>query len=350
MAGKSFTAEGTGIATDCKAAAFLERSSVRSVTRVLHALVFAAALALAPLANAQEGFPSKPIRVVVPYPAGGTADTLPRLLGPRLTALLGQPLVIENRPGASANLGAEIVAKADPDGYTLLVAAPHLFTTNAVLYKLAFDPAALTPVTIIAAYPNNLLAHPRVPFATVKDLIAYARAHPGQLNYASQGNSTSTHLTGELLKLMAGIDMVHVPYKGSAPALTDLIGGQVDVMFDNLIATMQYIKSGRLRVLGVGSPKRLPVLPSVPAIAETLPGFASETWMAIAAPPKTPPAIAEKLAAAVAEALKSPDIARQLADLNAEPVGGTPAQMAATIREDSARWIGVVRAAHVTVD
>lgn len=308
------------------------------------------ALALGQIAFAQDAFPSKPIRIIVPYPPGGAADSLPRLIGERLSANLGQPVIFENRPGAGANLGAEVVFRAEPDGHTLLVAAPHVFTTNAIIYKLSFDPAALAPISIIAAYPNILLSNPKAPFANLKELIAYAKANPGKLNYASQGNSTSSHLTGEMLKIMAGVNMVHVPYKGSGPALTDLIGGQVDLMFDNLFATMQYIKTGRLRILGVGSTKRLSALPDVPAIAEVLPGFVSETWMAMAAPPKTPSAITAKISAAVAEAVRAPDVSKRLIDLNLDPVGNTPAQMAEIVRQDTERWVGVVRTANVKAD
>ena len=308
------------------------------------------ALAVAQIAFAQDAYPSKPIRIMVPYPPGGAADSLPRLIGERLSANLGQPVIFENRGGAAANLGAEVVFRAEPDGYTLLVAAPHLFTTNAIIYKLSFDPAQFTPISIIAAYPNVLLSNPKAPFTNLNELIAYARANPGRLNYASQGSSTSSHLTGEMLKIMAGVNMVHVPYKGSGPALTDLIGGQVELMFDNLFATMQYIKTGRLRILGVGSAKRLSTLPDVPAIAEVLSGFVSETWMAMAAPPKTPSAIVAKIAAGVAEAVRAPEVSKRLVDLNVEPVGNTPAQMAEIVRQDTERWVGVVRTANVKAD
>ena len=308
------------------------------------------ALSPGQFAIAQDAFPSKPIRMVVPYPPGGAADSLPRLIGERLAANLGQPVIFENRPGAGANVGTEFVFRAEPDGYTLLVGAPHVFTTNAIIYKLPFDPATMAPISIIAAYPNILLSNPKAPFASLSELIAFAKANPGKLNYASQGNSTSTHLTGELLKIMAGIDMVHVPYKGTGPALTDLMGGQVQLMFDNLFATIQYIKSGRLRLLGVASARRLPVLPEVPAVAEVLPGFISETWMGIAAPPKTPPAITAKISAAVAEAVRTPEVSRRLLELNVEPVGNTPAQMAEIVKRDTELWVGVVKTANVKAD
>ncbi len=293
---------------------------------------------------------TRPIRVIVPYPPGGTADALPRLISEKVGAVLGQSVIVENRPGASANIGAELVARSEPDGHTLLVAAPHVLTTNHILYKLSFDPTAFAPVSIIATYPNVLLVNPKVPARTLQELLAYAKANPGKLNCASQGNGTSSHLTAEMFMSMGGVRMVHVPYKGTGPALTDLLAGQVDMMFDNLIATMQHIKSGRLRILGVGGAQRVRALPEVPAIAEVLPGFLSETWMGLVAPSKTPPAITARIAAAVAEAVKVPEVAKRLADLNAEPVGNTPAQMAEIVRQDTERWAGVIRAANVKLD
>ncbi len=293
---------------------------------------------------------TRPLRIIVPYPPGGTADALPRLISEKVGAALGQTVIVENRPGASANIGAELVARSEPDGHTLLVAAPHVLTTNHILYKLSFDPTAFAPVSIIATYPNVLLVNPKVPARTLQELLAYAKANPGKLNCASQGNGTSSHLTAEMFMSMGGVRMVHVPYKGTGPALTDLLAGQVDMMFDNLIATMQHIKSGRLRILGVGGAQRVRALPEVPAIAEVLPGFLSETWMGLVAPPKTPSAVTARISAAVAEAVKVPEIAKRLADLNAEPVGNTPAQMAEIVRQDTERWAAVIRAANVKAD
>jgi tripartite-type tricarboxylate transporter receptor subunit TctC len=324
---------------------------MHNVARLLLSTALASALAaFGSAASAQDHYPSKPIRLIVPYPPGGTADALPRLISNGMAAQLGQPVIIENRPGASANLGAEVVAKSEPDGHTLLVAAPHLFTTNAYLYKLNFDPAAFAPITLIASYPNVLLANPQKPFNSLRELIDQAKKNPGKMNYASQGNSTSTHLTGEMLKSMAGIDIVHIPYKGSGPALADLLGGQVDFMFDNLIATTQYVKSGKLKLLGVASAKRVKAFPDVPAIAEVLPGFLSETWMAMAAPPRTPLAITSRVQRAVADTLNAPEVTKRLAELNAEPGGHTPAQMAEVVKQDTERWVGVMRAANVKAD
>jgi tripartite-type tricarboxylate transporter receptor subunit TctC len=305
-------------------------------------------------AQAQDaaGYPAKPIRIVVPFPAGGTADLLPRIIGERLTAKFGQPVLVENRAGAGGTIGAEFVSKAEPDGYTLLSAPPPPLVINPSLYpKLGYDAAAFVPVTVIAAVPNVLLVHPRVPVNTMAEFIAYAKANPDKLNYASQGNGTTSHLTAEMFKSMAGIRMTHVPYKGTSPALTDLLAGQVEVMFDNLGVSLQHVKSGRLKALAVGSTKRVAALPDVPTVAEAgLPGFVAVTWFGVVAPPKTSPEIAAKLSAAIAEALKQPEVQKRLVDLSAEAVGNTPAAMAAFMKEEVERWRQVIKNANVKPD
>jgi tripartite-type tricarboxylate transporter receptor subunit TctC len=312
-------------------------------------LLLASLLAVVSVAAAAQTYPSKPVHVIVPFPPGGTADLLTRLTAEKLTASLGQQLVVENRAGAGGNLAAEYVARAEPDGYTLLASPPHLLTINPLLYKLAFDPAKLAPVSIIARYPNVLLAGPKLHAATLQELIAQARARPGALTIASQGNGTLSHLGAELFKSMAGVDLLHVPYKGTAPAMTDLMGGQVDVMFDNLITALPHVKSGKLKLLGVGGEHRLAVFPDVPAIGELLPGFRCETWMALVAPPGTPPAIAEKLSAEVHRAVQQPDFGKFLADMQADAVGNRPAEMAEAIRQETERWSRVIRYAHITI-
>ena len=302
-------------------------------------------------AQAQE-WPARPVRIIVPFPPGGSADLVPRAISEKLAARWGQPVLIENRAGAAGNIGAEAVYKAEPDGYTLLAAPPPPLVINAALYpKLAYDAAAFVPVTVIAAIPNALLVHPRVGVNTIQELIAYARANPAKLNYASQGSGTTSHLTAELFKSMAGgLRITHVPYKGSAPALIDLLGGQVDMMCDNLGVSLPHVRSGKLKLLGVGSEKRVASLPEVPALAEVLPGFAAVAWFGIVAPPRTPAAITERIAAAAAAALKQPDVARRLVELSAEPVGSTPVEMAGFMRQERERWAAVIRAAGVKLD
>ena len=307
-----------------------------------------------PTAGAQDAasYPSKAIRIIVPFPAGGTADILPRVLAEKISIRLGQPVLIENRAGAAGNIGAEAVFKAEPDGYTLLSTPPPPLVMNQSLYaKLAFDASQFVPVTVMASVPSVLLVHPKIAANTVQEFIAFARANPDKLNYASQGSGTTSHLTAEMLKTAAGVRITHVPYKGTAPALTDLLGGQVDMMFDNLGVSAQHVRSGKLKALAVGGTKRAASLPTVPTVIEAgLPGFVSVAWFGIAAPPKTPPEIAAKLSAAVAEALKHPDVLKRLQDLSAEPVGSTPVEMAAFMKEEIERWRRVIQSAGVKVD
>lgn len=314
-------------------------------------LAAAFGLALCPSAHAQE-YPARPIRIIVPYPAGGSADLMPRIFAEKLGAKWGQPVLVENRPGAGGNVGAEVAYRAEPDGYTLFATAPGPLIVNQNLYsKLPFDPAQFVPVAIMGAIPNVLLVNPKLPANRVQELIAIARAEPGKLNYGSQGNGTTSHLTAELFKSMAGgLKITHVPYKGSAPAIAALMSGEIDFSFDNLGVTLQHVRSGRLRVLAVCTERRIASLPDVPAMSEILPGFTSVTWFGIVAPPKTPAPIAEKLSAAVAEAIRQPDVAKRLAAMSAEPIGGTPAEMAAFMRRDGERWKSVIEAARVKVD
>src|SRR4051812_43460153 len=294
-------------------------------------------------------YPAKPVRVIVPFPPGGTADLLSRTTAQKLSASLGQQFIVESRAGAGGNLGAEYVYRAEPDGYTLLATPPHILTVNPLLYPLSFDPARFVPVSIIAAYPNVLLAAPRFPASSLDELIAQARGQPGRINIASQGSGTISHLSAELLKSMAGINLTHVPYKGTAPAMTDLLGGQVDLLFDNLITAMPHVKAGKLKILGVGGAKRVAAFPDVPAIAERLPGFHSETWMAYVAPPGTPMEIAAKLSVGISRAVREPDFQKLLTEMQADPVGNTPREMADVVRQELERWGKVIREAKITV-
>jgi tripartite-type tricarboxylate transporter receptor subunit TctC len=294
---------------------------------------------------AQESYPNRPIKIIVPLPPGPIADTLPRLIADKLTARWGQPVIIENRPGAAQNLGAEVVARAAPDGYTLLATPQGPLVVSQHFYpRLGFDPTAFVPVTVMAALPYTLVVHPSLPASTLHELFALARANPEGITYASPGTGSPPHLAGEMLKSVSGIRMVHVPYKGAAPAATDLLAGRVNLMFDNLANTMAHIKSGKLKVLAVASEARVPELSDVPAIAETYPGFYAAGWYAIVAPPKTPLEVATKLSGAIRETLKMPDVANRLREYAARPVGSSPAETAAFFKQESERWRQVILA------
>ncbi|MEA2964361.1 MAG: hypothetical protein QOI46_4459 [Alphaproteobacteria bacterium] len=313
-------------------------------------LALAAMLAALPQAAAQD-YPSRPVKIIVPFPAGGTADVMPRVIGEWLSRKWGQPVVVENRTGAAGNIGAEAVAKAESDGYTLLSAPPPPLVINQNLYpKLGFDPSEFVPIVIMGRVPNALVVNPKLPLNSVAEVIAYAKANPGKLTSATQGNGTTSHLTSELFQMMADVKFQHVPYRGSAPALTDLVAGSVDLMFDNLGVSLPLVKGGQLKLLGVATPKRMASLPDVPTIAETLPGFESAAWFAIVAPPKTPQAVVDKINADVNEALHQSDIVQRLTQLSAEPIGGTPQATAAYMREEIERWHKVIKAANVKLD
>jgi len=318
---------------------------------MLSRLLFAAAFAVSLAAQAQD-YPARPIRIVVPFPAGGTADLLPRILGEKLAARWGQPVVIDSRPGAAGNIGAEIVFNAEPDGHTLLSTPPPPLVINQSLYpKLGFDPARFVTVGVMATVPNVLLVNPKLAATTVQELIAHARSNPDRLVYSSQGNGATSHLTTEMFKSMAGgLKITHVPYKGTAPALAALLAGEVNLMFDNLGVSLPHARAGRLRALAVCSERRVAALPDVPAMAEIFPGFVSIAWFGVVAPPKTSPRIAAQLSTALSEALKLPDVGKKLAELSAEPVGSNPAQMTAFMKQDAERWRKVIQAAGVKID
>jgi tripartite-type tricarboxylate transporter receptor subunit TctC len=290
-----------------------------------------------------DSYPSKPIRIVVPLPPGSNGDLMPRILGQHLATRLGQPVVIENRSGAAQNLGAEYVSRADPDGYTLL-ATPQgpLVISPSFVPNLPFDPSQFVPITIMAKLPYILVVHPKVPAATFSEFVAYAKANPGKLNYGTPGLGSSSHLTGEMLKLAAHIEMTHVPYAGLAPAITDLLAGHTDVMTANLDSVLAYIQDGKLRGLAVTSEKRAPELPDLPAIAETYPEVVSTSWFAVVAPPKTPPEIAGKLSQAFAEILREPEIERKWREMSLTPVGGTPEEVGAFLKTETERWHKVI--------
>jgi tripartite-type tricarboxylate transporter receptor subunit TctC len=317
------------------------------------ALTLALAAAIAGLSSARaQDYPTRLVKVVVPFPAGGTADILPRILAERLSRKWGQTVIIENHTGAGGNIGAELVAKSDPDGHTLLASPPPPLVINQNLYPhLEFDPLQFVPIVVMARVPNALVVNPdKIKASTVKDFIAYAAANPGKVTDATQGNGTTSQLTSEMFQMMAHVKLQNVPYRGSAPALNDLVAGSVDCMFDNLGVSLQLVKAGKLKLLAVASPQRMASLHDIPTIAETLPGFASVTWYAVVAPPRTPATVINKVNAGINEALRDPDVQKRLSDLSAEPVGGTPQETAAYLKQEVERWKNVIVSAHVTLD
>jgi tripartite-type tricarboxylate transporter receptor subunit TctC len=296
------------------------------------------------------GYPAATIKIIVCVPAGGGVDTVTRIVADRLRQRLGQPVVVENRGGLSGDIGAEAVFASEPDGYTLLASQPAPLTVNVLLYKkINFDPTAFVPVAIMTSIPNTLTVRPDFPAKTMQEFIAYARANPDKLNFASQGTGTTSHLTAELFDRRTGIRMLHVPYRGTAPAINDLIAGHVDLMFTELASAIELHKSGHARILAVATDKRVPLLPDIPTFIESgVPDFLSSTWNAISAPPKTSPAIVAKLNAAIVEILKMPDVQERLKQLNLTPEDMTPEQAAAFIKADTQRWTEVIKAANLT--
>jgi tripartite-type tricarboxylate transporter receptor subunit TctC len=313
--------------------------------------IFAAACALAfaaPVAFAQS-YPTKPVRVIVPSQAGGGADIVARTIGQKLTAVLGQQFVIDNRIGI---VGAQAVAEAAPDGYTLMFTTSALAVRASVYHKLPYDTLRdFQPVTQALSQSNVLVVHPSVPAKNVRELVALARSRPGQMNYGSGGNATSNHLAGELFKLLAKIDVVHIPYRGVPLAISDLVAGRVDYIFGSPVSTLPQVKAGKLRLLAVTTPQRTPALPDVPTVAEAgVPGYAFTGWMGFFAPAKTPHAIIERLHAETVKILGQPEIRRRLLIEAADPVGSSPAEFAVFLKEEIARWTRVAREAQIKVD
>jgi tripartite-type tricarboxylate transporter receptor subunit TctC len=335
---------------------FFARSRIAGVSLIATAasLVAACLIAISPLpATAQESYPDKVITMVVPFPAGGTTDILARVVGQYLSDEFGQQVIIENRGGAGGNIGSQAVAQAEPDGYTLLMGTVGTHAINASLYaSMPFDPVKdFQPLSRVAMVPNLLVANPQQPFKTVQELIDYAKANPGTITYASSGNGTSIHLSAELFKTMAGVDMLHVPYKGSALALTDLLGNQVAIMFDNLPSAIQHVRAGKLRAIAVTSAKRSPQLPNTPTIAEAgLPGYEATSWFGLFAPAGTPQPVVDKLNAAIVKAIADPKVSEQFEHQGAEPYPETPAEFAAFIEAELVKWGKVVKDSGARVD
>jgi tripartite-type tricarboxylate transporter receptor subunit TctC len=301
-----------------------------------------------PLPAAEQVYPSKPIRLVVPFPPGGSLDVVARAIGQKLTDAWGQPVIIDNRPGAGGNIGADLVAKSAPDGYTILEGALSTHAVNVSLYaKMPYDPVKdFVPITLVAVTPNVLVVNPSVP-----ELVAYAKAHPGKLSFVSGSNGSAGHLAGELFKTEAGVDMVHIPYKGGAPAMQDLLGGQIQLMFDNLANSMQQVRAGKLRALAVTTAKRSPLVPELPTLSETgLPGFDIYTWWGFMAPAGTPRDIVTKWNTEVTRILNTPEMKSFFAQQGAEPAPTSPEQFAALIRSEIPKYAKIVKDSGAKVD
>ena len=314
-------------------------------------LFIVTALAIGALAQAQV-FPSKPVRIIVPFPPGGGTDLVARAVAPKMSEVLGQPVIIENRAGAGGNIGAEVVASSAPDGHTLLVASASTAINTTLVKGLSWNMARdFAPVALLVLNQHILVAHPSVPASNVKELIALAKEKPGRVTYASYGNGSSSQLSMELFKMMAGVDLLHVPYKGAAPAVNDLVGGQVNVMFVDVAPVLSHLKSGRLKALAIGSARRFPGLPEVPTVAESgVPGFETGGFLGLEAPAGTPAHAINALNGAANQALALPEVRERLLALASPPAPGTPAQFGERIRAEIDKWAQVIRTANITSD
>ena len=316
----------------------------------MRALLFAALLA-AGLAHAQQ-WPTKQVRFVVPFAPGGTTDILARLLGQQLSESFGQPFVIDNRAGAGGNIGAAEVAKSAPDGYTIMMGTPGTQAINQFIYtKMPYNTEKdFAPVSFVARVPNVLVVHPSVPAKSLQDLISHARANPNKLNSASPGAGTTGHLSLELFKKLTGVQIQHVPYKGSGPALNDLIGGQVQMTIDNLPSALPHIQSGKLVALGVTTDQKVAVLPDVPTVASAVPGYEASSWFVVVAPAGTPEPIVARLSGEIDKLLKKPAVLERMKQLGADPVGGTPQQLARHLASETNKWREVARLSGAKLD
>jgi tripartite-type tricarboxylate transporter receptor subunit TctC len=319
---------------------------------VAAAMLVAGAVPAFAQGDAAARYPSRAVKIIVSAPPGGGLDIAARVVADRLAKMWGQPFVVENRPGAGGNLGAEAVAQAEPDGYTLLAAQPAPLTTNVVLYKkLNFDPAAFEPLAIMTSIPNTLTVRIDFPARSVAELVAYAKANPGKVTFGSQGVGTTPHLTGELFARVTGTALTHVPYRGTAQAVNDLVGRNIDMLFFQLDSVREQYRAGKAKMLAVTTPARIASVPEVPTMEEAgVKNFRSDTWNALAAPPKTPAPIVAKLNAAINAALAEPETAEHLRAMSMSPLGGTPEAARALIAQESARWGEVIRAAKISVD
>lgn len=329
---------------------FNEGVTMNGLRQLMRLVIFAGMINLLIAGASAQGYPAKPIRVIIPYPPGGGNDIVVRSIGQKLAERLGQSVLVENKPGGGTLIGAEAAAKSAPDGYSLFLGTIATMSINPSLYRtLPYDPVKdFAPITQLVNYSMFLVVNPSVPANSVAELLALAKTR--QLSYASFGNGSTSHLGMELLKAMTGVQLLHVPYKGSLPALTDVMGGQVPVMFVDLPPSLSQIKSGRVRALGVSSLRRSTLMPEVPAVAETVPSFSYASWAGLFAPTATPAAIIARLHDEIVHVLNQPDIKAQLSGLGAEPVGSTPQEFAALIRSEIAKWAKVVKVSGAKLD
>ena len=330
-------------------AASFSAATALALSRYIASLMLAIAAVSSAAAEDVASYPSATIRIVVPYPAGGTADALPRIISDRLQARWKQSVIIINRPGAGGNIGAETVALAEPNGYTLLATPPGPLVINEALYKeLSFRPSEFEPVIVMGSVPNVMDVRPGFPAKTARDVLNYILANPGKVTFASQGVGTTSHLAGVLFEKLSNSSMVHVPYSGSAPALQDLMGDRVDLLFDNLASSLPLYEAQKLQIVAVGSSQRIAALADLPTVAEAgVPGFESGTWFAIVAPPKSPPELLERLNRVINEILSEPDLKAKFAQLGVQPVGGTRAETNSLISRERQRWGELIRAAGI---
>ena len=331
----------------------MQRSGEATMKRIMAAGAVGIVATLAPsLACAQGTFPTRTVRFIVPFPGGGINDVLARIVGEKLQTRWGQPIVIENKTGAGGNIGAELAYQSEGDGYTLLLSPPGPLAVNQSLYKqLSYKPQEFVPITVVGSVPNVVIVRKELPVNSLKELIDYVKANPGKVTFGSQGNGATPHLTGMMFQGMTDTRMVHVPYRGENLVLNDMIGGHVDVFFGNLAAGGPPFRDGRVKILALADTHRSPMLPEIPTTAEAgLPGLVSTGWFALAAPPKTPPPLASEIAKAAVETIKMPDVQAKFRAASVEPVGNSPAEMAAFVAEEARRWSDIIKKNNIVVD
>jgi tripartite-type tricarboxylate transporter receptor subunit TctC len=319
---------------------------MQALRRILAVLAFAALSC-----NALAQYPNRPIHLVVPWPPGGAVDTIGRLIADSISAPLGQPIVIDNRAGAAGAIGSDVVAKAEPDGYTLLMGSTTVISINPVLQKLPYKPTDFAPITMVAFVPHILVIPAQLPANNLKEFVAYVKEHPGKISYASAGPGSPHHIAGEMFKAMAGVDMLQVPYKGTGPALLDLLANRVQFMSVEAVAALPHVRAGKLKALGVATPERNPMAPDIPTVAEAgLPGFEVTSWYGVVAPNGVPSQAATLLAKTISAAIQEPSFQDKLKGLGATPVGGTPEQFGALLVRENAKWARAIKDAHITLD